>query len=323
MKKELIVGIVIILLCNSINAQIKMNSAGYIAIGVGANPISGYNLTIGGSSSAYVKFSNPSYSALFIGPVVSYEMDLIPENNNSNEVGTINHAFYKMNSYDFHNCSDERQKENIRNINNALNIVLKLKGVEYDLKKEYVYISPNFSEKRKEQVEKERKNKLGFLAQDVEKILPSVVFHDDSLDMYSMAYNRIIPVLVEAIKELNSKIDSLKQINQKITASLKSAEVKTGIEDSNNQTDVPYLEQNAPNPFSVATTINFYIPQGNQSGVIYIYDMQGLQKKAFSIGSKGKSNIIINGSEFQAGMYLYTLIVDGKEVDTKKMILTE
>ena len=51
--------------------------------------------------------------------------------------------------------------------------------------------------------------------------------------------------------------------------------------------------------------------------------MQGLQKKAFNITSKGKASILINGSELQAGMYLYTLIVDGKEVDTKKMILTE
>jgi hypothetical protein len=31
----------------------------------------------------------------------------------------------------------------------------------------------------------------------------------------------------------------------------------------------------------------------------------------------------IQGSEFQAGMYLYSLIADGKEVDTKRMILTK
>jgi len=34
-------------------------------------------------------------------------------------------------------------------------------------------------------------------------------------------------------------------------------------------------------------------------------------------------SITIKGSELNPGMYLYTLIVDGKEVDTKRMILTE
>ena len=31
----------------------------------------------------------------------------------------------------------------------------------------------------------------------------------------------------------------------------------------------------------------------------------------------------INGSELQPGLYIYTLVADGKEVDTKRMILTE
>ena len=51
--------------------------------------------------------------------------------------------------------------------------------------------------------------------------------------------------------------------------------------------------------------------------------MQGLQLKSYVIFTKGKSDITINGNEFQPGMYLYTLIVDGREIGTKRMILTE
>jgi len=35
------------------------------------------------------------------------------------------------------------------------------------------------------------------------------------------------------------------------------------------------------------------------------------------------SGITFSGSELAAGMYFYALIVDGKEVDTKRMVLTE
>jgi len=42
-----------------------------------------------------------------------------------------------------------------------------------------------------------------------------------------------------------------------------------------------------------------------------------------SIAAKGKQNIVIKDSELQAGIYLYSLIADGKEIDTKRTILTD
>ena len=56
---------------------------------------------------------------------------------------------------------------------------------------------------------------------------------------------------------------------------------------------------------------------------LYIYNMNGLQIKHIQITQKGKGSISINASELRPGMYLYTLIVDGIEIDTKRMILTE
>ncbi len=177
--------------------------------------------------------------------------------------------------------------------------------------------------KIKAKLETLRKNQVGFIAQDVNTVLPEVVVHDDSTDIYGIDYGKIVPILVEAIKELKSQVDSLKQANKKSTGSLKSEETTTGIGDAGSQTDKPYLGQNTPNPFSVATVINFYIPQDNRTAAIYVYDMQGTQKKVYNITGRGNGGITINGYELQAGMYLYALIVDGKEIDTKKMILTE
>jgi hypothetical protein len=51
--------------------------------------------------------------------------------------------------------------------------------------------------------------------------------------------------------------------------------------------------------------------------------MQGAEIKSYTITAKGAGNIIIQGSELQAGMYMYTLLVNNTIVDTKKMILTK
>jgi hypothetical protein len=51
-------------------------------------------------------------------------------------------------------------------------------------------------------------SRMGFIAQDVRQVLPDVVSEDDS-GMLSMSYDEIVPLLVEAIKEQQSKIEQL------------------------------------------------------------------------------------------------------------------
>ena len=58
------------------------------------------------------------------------------------------------------------------------------------------------------------------------------------------------------------------------------------------------------------------------STFICIYDMVGSQLMKLDVNA-GYSSIFVNGSQLKAGMYLYSLIVDGKEIDTKRMILTD
>jgi hypothetical protein len=48
-----------------------------------------------------------------------------------------------------------------------------------------------------------------------------------------------------------------------------------------------------------------------------------LELQQYSINGKGKQSVTINGNSLEPGMYLYSLVIDGKEVDTKRMILTK
>lgn len=95
--------------------------------------------------------------------------------------------------------SDVRWKKNITPINNSLDKILKLQGVYYDWKiKEF----PNKDFENKKQV--------GFIAQDVEKVIPELVRTDN--DGYkSLDYQKMVAFLVEAVKEQQKQIDELKK----------------------------------------------------------------------------------------------------------------
>jgi len=51
--------------------------------------------------------------------------------------------------------------------------------------------------------------------------------------------------------------------------------------------------------------------------------MTGTLLKTITINQRGTGQEIISANEFNAGMYLYSLVTDGKIVDTKQMLLTE
>ncbi|MBP8945267.1 MAG: hypothetical protein KBG25_05100 [Paludibacteraceae bacterium] len=81
--------------------------------------------------------------------------------------------------------------------------------------------------------------------------------------------------------------------------------------------------EDIPNPLNAATKIAFYLPTTISIANVYVYDMNETQLKSYPITERGKGNVIIQGSEFVAVICLYGLIVDGNEVDVKRMILTE
>ena len=83
------------------------------------------------------------------------------------------------------------------------------------------------------------------------------------------------------------------------------------------------LYQNAPNPFSQSTEIKYYLPTSVNTAFLCIYDLNGRQLKQIRLMQRGNGSQLISGSEFSAGIYLYALIADGKEIDVKRMILTE
>ena len=96
-------------------------------------------------------------------------------------------------SGDINTNSDERLKENIETVENALDKVTALRGVYFDMK-----ANPGV-------------RKLGLIAQEVEEIIPEVVsIADDEMGTKSVAYANMVGLLIEAIKDLKDEVDQLK-----------------------------------------------------------------------------------------------------------------
>ena len=91
------------------------------------------------------------------------------------------------------NTSDERIKTDIQTIDNALDKVLLLRGVNYTL------ISENTRE-------------IGLIAQEVENIIPEAVKQNDLNNSKGINYSGLVGLLVEAIKQQQQQINELKLI---------------------------------------------------------------------------------------------------------------
>jgi hypothetical protein len=89
--------------------------------------------------------------------------------------------------------SDERLKDNISNIPNALEKVESLRGVEFDWNdNQEVYEGHD----------------IGVIAQDVEKVLPEIVENRDN-GYKAVKYEKLTAVLIEAVKELSARVKEL------------------------------------------------------------------------------------------------------------------
>lgn len=99
----------------------------------------------------------------------------------------------------FTTTSDERFKTDIRTITGGLDLIRKLRGVTFFWQPEFLRTAnaPNI-------------RNFGFIAQEVEKVLPELVFTGPD-GTKSVAYANIVPALVEATKEQQTKIETQQQ----------------------------------------------------------------------------------------------------------------
>ena len=114
----------------------------------------------------------------------------------------------------YQDISDARYKKNIFTLTGALDKILRLRGVSYDWRREE---NPaiNFNSGRQ----------VGFIAQEVEKVLPEAVTKDEK-GSYRLAYSAVVPLLVEAIKQQQQTITELQEERRELQAVLTAQQAR-------------------------------------------------------------------------------------------------
>ena len=157
----------------------------------------------------------------------------------------------------------------------------------------------------------------GLAADQLKKVYPELVYEDKDGNV-SINYIEMIPLLVQCINELSQKVATLEGGN-----AVKAKAQTTAIEETVEDIDQVRMDQNKPNPFSGSTVITLNIPESAKQASIYIYDLSGKQIQSLPVTERGETNITVYASGLSAGMYIYTLVVDGQVKVTRKMMVTE
>jgi hypothetical protein len=223
--------------------------------------------------------------------------------------------------------SDANMKTNIEEITNAREILAQLAGKTY-----------NWNRETLEKTGATDIRQYGFIAQEVAEVLPEAV-SVNAEGQYGVNYTYFIPLLTEGYKaqqaelqEKDREIDALReQMNammNELTAmrnainAMPGSNLNTGGIDNSDAGVGSSLVQNEPNPFSQRTTVRFELTDDVQNASVFIYDLNGEQEAHYQI-QKGQTEVVIERKSLQPGIYIYSLVTDGRIADTKRMVISD
>ena len=220
--------------------------------------------------------------------------------------------------------SDLRIEENVESLTQTksegttLGNLLNLDVISFNYKKPQVKEVIIDEAWKKPEVEEKQdvKRHYGLSVENLQNIYPDLVY--EGQDGYlSINYIELVPILIQSIQELKQELDDVKGAG---SGTARKAAIATGMADATTIGNVLY--QNAPNPFKEQTTIRFHLADDAQNAAICIFDLSGKLLKKLPV-SAGMESVSVAGYELGEGMFLYTLMVNGQEIDTKKMVITK
>jgi Chaperone of endosialidase len=240
--------------------------------------------------------------------------------------------------------SDQKLKQNIRDFNSAMDIINKLKPKQYEFRQDGNYKLMNLPQG----------SHFGLIAQDVEKVLPGLVndtkfetviaqpqapeaasqqtkeapkteTKSEIIEFKALNYTELIPVLIKGMQELSQENDEKDKTIEELENRLSKIEKITAeyIPQQSQNVELAMaarLEQNVPNPFNNTTSIAYYLPTNKGSAYINFYASNGAFLKSVKLAGTGKGTINVTANELPSGAYRYSLIIDGKVVETKQMV---
>lgn len=181
------------------------------------------------------------------------------------------------------NPSSIAYKDNVAGIQNALDVVGALRPVSFDWKASTGYSAANGSSRD-----------FGFIAQEVDAVLPELVAHDPTGLATGMSYVGVIPFAIAGIQQQQQQIDHLSGLVESLQASVQA--VAKGARSS--QADIATANLNA----SVAVhTGSLTVTDDATLAALRVGGNVTIQENLAVYGTTTTQNIVVNGHVITAG----------------------
>ena len=230
-------------------------------------------------------------------------------------------------------ASDSRLKKNVLDLDyqRTLDRVMLLRPVEYNIQQvtfdadsvnengDIVTYSVN---RYNETTDVFQHKHYGLIAQEVQRIYPDLVY-EGSDGYLGIDYVSLIPMMLKVMQQQLVKLEQQQVEIERLQRNESAQHNAPARPQEIINEGVAVLFQNTPNPFTENTEIAFYLPPSVTNAMLCVYDMNGKQLSQNVITQRGSSVFVVNGNQYGAGMYLYSLIADNQLVATKRMILTK
>lgn len=207
--------------------------------------------------------------------------------------------------------SDRRAKRNITPIAGALNVIQALHPVSFQWKEKVTTqsLSSTKAESEASALESNRVQ-LGFIAQDVEKVLTDAVLTDEEGHKL-INYNAIIPLLVRSVQELTAQVEEQKELIETLSKGnyLRSTKDRAKLLDC------------VPNPSNGIIYITYALSDDCGDAYILVSDLSGNKEDEIQGLSCMESKVQADLSTLSKGIHLLTLIVDGSPRDSIQLVL--
>jgi hypothetical protein len=236
--------------------------------------------------------------------------------------------------------SDRTLKQDITDVTSAMTLIGKLQPKSYTYRHDGNYKLMNLP----------AGTHYGLIAQDVEQVFPDLVkattFNtraakapvksssgtllatgtqaSETIAFKALNYTELIPIVIKGMQEQEERMQKQEAIIESLLLRIKDLESTlskvTGSPIGASVTNTSTLGQNTPNPARATTRISYQVPAGSSRAQLQVYDAGGKLVKAVSLQTSGI--VTLNTATLSSGMYTYTLLVDGKVTETKKMTVT-
>ncbi|HTF17073.1 MAG TPA: LamG-like jellyroll fold domain-containing protein [Chryseolinea sp.] len=85
----------------------------------------------------------------------------------------------------------------------------------------------------------------------------------------------------------------------------------------------PYVEQNYPNPYNEETDVQIALPHSVNVARLLVHDATGRAIRSEVLTERGEFHMAISRRDMRAGLYVYSLVVDGKVIGARKMVISD